>query len=82
MDALCNEGYTYSWYFINQLASRKWIDYGLSPLHGRVMSLLEQLPGKTGNYICGIDHLFNSPKFAKQAFIESGKDVMTHGVCR
>ena len=61
VDALCAEGYTYSWYFRNQLAPRKWIGYGLLPLHGRVMSLFEQLPEKTGNYICGMDNLFNSP---------------------
>ena len=82
MDYLCAEGYTYSWYFRNQLAPRKWIGYGLSPLHGRVMSLFEQPPEKTGNYICGMDNLFNLPKFAKQALDEIGKDVMTHGVCR
>ena len=61
VDAMCTEGYIYLWYFRNQLALRKWIDYGLSPLHGRVMSLFEQLPEKTGNYICGMDNLFNSP---------------------
>ena len=82
VDALCTEGYTYSWYFKNQLAPRKWIGYGPSPLHGRVMSLFEKIPGKTGNYICIMDNLFNSPKFSKQALDESGKDAMTHGVCR
>ena len=46
MDALCAEGYTYWWYFRNQLAPKKWIGYGLSPLHGRLMSLFEQLPEK------------------------------------
>ena len=46
------------------------------------MSLFEQLPEKTGNYIFGMDNLFNSPKFAKQALNESGKYVMTHGVYR
>ena len=51
-------------------------------MHGRVMSLFEQLSEKTGNYICGIDNLFNSPKFAKQALNESVNDVITHGVCR
>ena len=65
MDALCAEGYTYSWYFRNQLSPRKWIGYGLSPLHGQVMSLFEQLPEKTGSYICGMGHLFNMPKFSK-----------------
>ena len=82
VDALCAEGYTYSWYFRNQLAPRNWIDCGLSPLHDRVMSLFEQLPEKIGNYICGMDNLFNSQIFAKQELNESGKDVMTHGVCR
>ena len=78
---LCSEGYTYLWYFRNQLAPIKWIDYGLLPLHGRVMSLFEQLPEKTGNYISVMDHLFNSQIFAKQALNENGKYVMTHGVC-
>ena len=61
VDDLCAEVYTYLWHFINQLAPRKWIGYGIPPLHGRVMSLFEQLPEKTGNYICGMDNLFNSP---------------------
>ena len=82
VDALCAEGYTYSWYFRNQVAPKKWTDKGLSPLHSQVMSLLEQLPNGSANYICGMDNLFNSPKFAKCALKESGKAVMTHGVCR
>ena len=82
MDALCAEGYTYTWYFRNQLATRKWIYYGLSPLYGLVMVLFEKLSEKIGNYICGMDNLFNSPKFAKQALNESGNDVMTHSVFR
>ena len=66
MDDLCDEGYTYSWYFKNQLAPINWIGYGLLPLHGRVMNLFEQLSEKTGNYICGMDNLFNWPKFANK----------------
>ena len=46
VDDPCAEGYTYSWNFINQLAPRKWIGYGLPPLHGQVMSLFEKLPEK------------------------------------
>ena len=65
-----------------QLAPRKWIDYGLSPLHGLVMSLFEKILEKTGNYFCGMDNLFNSQKFEKQALNESGKGMVTHGVCR
>ena len=29
-----------------------------------------------------MDNLFNSTKFSEQALNESGKDVMTHGVCQ
>ena len=82
MGDMCAEGYTYSWYFRNQLAPRKFIGYGLLHLHGQVMSLFEQLPEKTGNYICGMDNLFNSPNFVKQELNESLKGAMTHGVCR
>ena len=78
---MCAEGYTYSWYFGKQLAPRKGIDYGLTPLHGQMMILFEKLPEETGNYICGMDNLFNLPKFSKQVLHESGKGVMTHGVC-
>ena len=46
LDDICAEGYTYSWYFINQLSPRKWMGYGLPPLHGQVMSLFEPLPEK------------------------------------
>ena len=65
VDAMCAVGYTHSWYFRNQLATRKWIGYGLLPLHGRVMILFEPPLEKTGDYICGKDNLFNSPKFSK-----------------
>ena len=82
VDALCADGYTYTWYFRNQLAPKYWIDKGLSPLHSRVMSLFQQLPQNTENYKCGMDNLFMSPKFAKAALNLSGKRVMIHGVCR
>ena len=82
MDALCADGYTYSWYFRNQAAPKYWLERGLSPLHSRVMSLFQQLPKKTKNYICGMDNLFMSPKFAKVCFTQSGHCVMIHGVCR
>ena len=82
LDALSSDGYTFSWYFCNQLAPKTWIDKGLSPLHSRVMSLLQQLPKNTANYRCGMDNLFISPKFAKVCMNDSGRRVMIHGVCR
>ena len=65
VDALCADGYTYSFYFRNQVTPKFWTDKNLSPLHGRVMSLLLQLPDK--HYKCGMDNLSISPKFAKIA---------------
>ena len=82
LDALCSDGYTYNFYFRNQPAPQKWIDKGLSPLHARVMSLVQQLPDETKNYICGMDNLYISPKFANVILNQSGKRVMIHGVCR
>lgn len=82
LDALCSDGYTYTFYFRNQPAPKSWIDKGLSPLHARVMSLVQQLPNETRNYVCGMDNLYISPKFAKFMLNESGKRVMIHGVCR
>ena len=42
-------------------------------MHGRVMSLFEQIIEKIGDYICGMDNLSNSSKFAKKTLNESGK---------
>ena len=44
VDALCADGYTFSWYFHNQTAPKMWTSQGMSPLHSRVMNLLQQLP--------------------------------------
>ena len=44
VDTLCSDGCTYTWYFRKQTAPKNWIDKGVSPLHTRVISLLQQLP--------------------------------------
>ena len=80
VDALCADGYTYAWYFRNQLAPKCWTDKELSPLHAWVMDLVWQLPDR--NYKCGMENLFMSPKFAKISKNDSGKGIMIHGVCR
>ena len=46
------------------------------------MSLLQQLPSDTQNYVCGMDNLYISPKFANVALNQSGRRGMIHGVCR
>ena len=82
VDALCADGYTYTFFFRNQRAPQSWIEKGLSPLHSRVMSLFQQLPENVNNYKCGMDNLFMSAKFAKIAMNDSGRKVMIHDVCR
>ena len=82
VDALCADGFTFTWYFRNQTAPKFWTDKGVSPLHSRVMSLFQQLPDKSKNYKCGMDNLFISPKFAKICLNQSGRRIMIHGVCR
>ena len=40
-DALCDDGYTYQFYFRNHPAPQKYLSKGLSPLHSRVLSLFD-----------------------------------------
>ena len=82
LDALCANGYTYSFYFRNQAAPKSWTENGLSLLHARVMSLIGQPPDDTRNYVCGMDNLYISPKFANVMLNQGGRRVMIHGVCR
>ena len=81
IDALYADGYTYSFYFRNQAAPKSWTKKGLSSLHSRFMSLIQQLLFETNNYIYGMDNLCISPKFAKVTLNENGKRIMIHGVC-
>ena len=82
LDALCADGYTYSLYVRNQAAPKSWTEKGLSPLHARFMSLIGKLPDDTRNYVCGMDNLYISPKFANVMPNQSGRRVMIHGVFR
>jgi Transposase IS4 len=78
-DAISEDGYTYSFYFRNMPAPKKYVSRKFSPLHSRVLFLFDQL--KQGNHICGLDNLYNSTKFAREAYV--GKNcVMVHGVTR
>ena len=81
IDALCADGYSYSFYFRNQAAPNSWTKKGLSPLHARVISLIGKLPDDTRNYVWGMDNLYISPNFANVMLNQSGKRAMIHGVC-
>ena len=48
-DALCKCGFTYTFYFRNQPAPRKYLEQGLSPLHFRIMVMFDQVKNKSHN---------------------------------
>ena len=79
LDALCADVYAYSFYFRNQVAPKSWIDKIRSPIHARVTSLLQQLHFDANNFLCVMDNLYISPKFATVALNGSGKILIIHG---
>jgi hypothetical protein len=76
-DALCQDGFTYRFYFWNEPVPPHWKRLGLSPLHSRVMALFDTLKDKYQQ--CGMDNLYNSIAFCKLAFKHPNK-VLLHGV--
>ena len=57
---------TWTFFFHNMLAPKKWIHLGFSPLHSRVLGMFDQLEDKNLN--CWFDNLYLSAKFAKASF--------------
>jgi hypothetical protein len=78
-DALCDDGFTYSIYFRNEPPPPKYTAMGLSPLHGRVMWLFDQL--KDHGHRCRVDNLYMSAKFAKFCYNHDNK-ILLEGVAR
>jgi Transposase IS4/SAP domain len=78
-DALCEGGYTLSFYFRNEPAPAKYLSVGMSPLHSRVMALFDCLKDKY--HRCGMDNLYMSAKFARNSFNHPNK-VLIAGVTR
>jgi Transposase IS4/SAP domain len=78
-DALCEGGFTISFYFRNEPAPLKYLSMGMSPLHARVMSLFDCL--EDNYHRCSMDNLYMSAKFARNAFNHPNK-VLIAGVTR
>ena len=62
-DTLRDDGFVYQVYFRNDPASVKLIKEGISPLHCRVLSLMDHL--KDRYHICDMNNLYNSDLFCK-----------------
>jgi hypothetical protein len=39
--AICDDGYTFTFYFYNQPASKKYLNAGFSSLHAHIMALFD-----------------------------------------
>ena len=60
-------------------APAEYTERGLSALHARVLSMFDKL--KDCHHRCGMDNLYNSAKFCREAFAHP-KTVLVHGVTR
>lgn len=76
-DAICDSGYTYDFHFRQSPAPAKWLKRGFSPLHSRVLGMLEKLPGTWHNVT--FDNFYTSVKFIKAAY---KLQVLAAGVAR
>ena len=78
-DCLADDGYTFTFYFRNQPAPKKYIDMGYSPLHARCFALFDCLMDKY--HQVRFDNLYMSAKFCLGSF-QHAKQVMVEGVTR
>lgn len=76
-DAICQDGFTYCFYFRQAPPPEKFIKKGFSPLHARVLEMLEKLPGEW--YRITFDNLYISTKFVKEAY---KMKILVAGVAR
>ena len=65
-DALCESGFTWTFYFHNQPAPKKYLQQGYAPLHSCILGMFDQLDEKHHN--CWFDNLYLSAKFCRAAF--------------
>ena len=78
-DALCEDGFTFQFYYRNEPAPVKYLRQNLSPLHARVMALFDTVKDKY--HWCGMDNLYNSASFCRAAYCHENK-IAVHGVTR
>ena len=79
VDCWADGGYTYAFYFRNDLPPAKYKATGLSALHKRCLAIYDSLPHK--NYKVWTDNLYTSYPFIL-ASLKHPAHVMVEGVCR
>ena len=78
-DCIADDGFTRDFYFRNEPIDQKWIHMGMSPMHARLLHMYSGL--RDVGHSCKMENLFNSVKFARQAFALPAM-VKTDGVLR
>ena len=78
-DCICDGGYTFTFYFQNQPAPKKWLDMGFSPLHSQCMALFDCFVDDY--HQVRFDNLYMSAKFCLGSYNHPRK-VMVEGVTR
>lgn len=78
-DALCDDGYTFTFYFLHDPPLVKYNSIELSPLHARLMNLFNTVTDDC--YECGVDNVYMSAKFCRDAY-NHPKKFKLHGITR
>ena len=78
-DALCDDSYTFTFYFRHDPPPEKYNAIGISLIHARVMYFFDSCGDEY--HICGVDNLYMSDKFFKDTF-NYNKKINLHGVTR
>ena len=78
-DCIADDGYTFTFYFRNQPAPKKYMDMGYSPLHSRCFALFDCLMEEY--HQIRFDNLYMSAKFCLGSYVHD-KKVMVEGVSR
>ena len=60
-DALCEDGFCFQFYFLNEPANVEYTKTGISPLHSRVMTFFVFVDDD--HHVCGMDNLYNYVAF-------------------
>jgi len=79
VDCWVDAGYTYSFYFCNELAPAKYKSSSLSALYKRCLAIYDSLPDSY--YRCWMDNLYTSYPFIV-ASLDHDKKIIVKGVCR
>ena len=78
-DCICDEGYTFTFYFRNPPAPKKYLAMGFLPLYSRCMALYNCFMDKY--HMVRFDNLYMSGKFSLGSLVHPRK-VQTEGVTR